>query len=251
MPPHGAAAVDAAALDAATSAGSSGAGGTIWLPQQPITASPPACSMSLQLRLMRRLEQTVTLFALLLQLALYSRSALQLTARQHLHQLALLVLRGACFASTVWPRSPTVWKRWRVLRIAALRLAIACVPSQRSAKVWTPGCCVTLWRGVLDGLLHAVPGLPHSSLAVLQSKYRRVMPCCWSASPLQASGAQFLTGSASSQARQWRHVPHAPGGVGLEIYAQSVASGCQPAVAVVVVGVLFVGLCPARACAFT
>lgn len=37
----------------------------------------------LQLRLMRKVEQAVTLFSLLLQLALYARTATALTARQH------------------------------------------------------------------------------------------------------------------------------------------------------------------------
>ncbi len=90
--------------------------------------------LPLHMRLMRRGEQAVTLFSLLLQLALYSRSVLALTARQHLHQLLLLVLRVVCLgAATLLPTK--AWLRWRVPLIAGLRLAIALVPSQRSARV--------------------------------------------------------------------------------------------------------------------
>lgn len=61
------------------------------------TAAPPGSEpVSPRLRLMRRVEQAVTLFSLLLQLALYRRSALTLTARQHAYQALLLALRGIC-----------------------------------------------------------------------------------------------------------------------------------------------------------
>lgn len=93
---------------------------------RPATAA--ADPLPLHMRLMRRGEQATTLFSMLLQLALYSRSAFTLTARQHLHQFALLLLRGVCLAAATL--LPT--KAWL---IAALRLSIALVPSQRSAQV--------------------------------------------------------------------------------------------------------------------
>lgn len=100
----------------------------------PGPATGAADSLPLHMRLMRRGEQATTLFSLLLQLALYSRSAFTLTAQQHLHQFALLLLRGVCLAAaTLLPTK--VWLRWRVPLIAALRLSIALVPSQRSAQV--------------------------------------------------------------------------------------------------------------------
>lgn len=101
------------------------------------SAAPPqrsAHQLPLHMRLMRRGEQAVTLFSLLLQLALYSRSVFSLTARQHLHQLVLLLLRAVCLAAaTLLPTK--AWLRWRVPLIAGLRLAIVLVPSQRSARV--------------------------------------------------------------------------------------------------------------------
>lgn len=57
---------------------------------------PSAAPMPLHLRLTRRMEQAVTLFSILLQLALYTRSATTLTLQQHMQQAMLLALRGVC-----------------------------------------------------------------------------------------------------------------------------------------------------------
>lgn len=113
------------------------------------SAAPPQRSahhLPLHMRLMRRGEQAVTLFSLLLQLALYSRSVFSLTARQHLHQLALLLLRGVCLAAaTLLPTK--AWLRWRVPLIAGLRLAIVLVPSQRTARVRRGGLSQCVQQG--------------------------------------------------------------------------------------------------------
>ncbi|KAL4448423.1 hypothetical protein ABPG75_005642 [Micractinium tetrahymenae] len=82
---------------------------------------------------MRRVEQAVILFSLLLQLALYRRAAFDLTAQQHFHQGLLLALRCIClWAFTCLPSR--AWLRYRVLLIASLRIAIATVPAQRTAQ---------------------------------------------------------------------------------------------------------------------
>ena len=125
-----AAAADPTAAGASTSAAGWAAGRTGRSPgDEPVAAAP---RVPLHWRLMRRTEQAVTLFSLMLQLTLYSRSALLLSLQQHLHQLALLSLRAAAlWAATCLPHA--AWLRLRVLIITFLRVAIAAVPSQRTA----------------------------------------------------------------------------------------------------------------------
>ena len=84
------------------------------------------------------LDQAVTLFSLLLQLALLFRSGARLSLLQLGHQGVLLALRGVCLAAATY-LPEDAWRRWRVVLIAALRLAIASVPSQRSAEA-SMGC---------------------------------------------------------------------------------------------------------------
>ena len=152
---------------------------------------PPAHPLPLHMRLMRRGEQATTLFSLLLQLLLYSRSAFTLTARQHLHQFALLLLRGVCLAAaTLLPTKASI--RWRVPLIATLRLSIALVPSQRSARVragrWLGGARLAFgWA--IDGRWLRTPGVAYfarsqsPSQTHPQAKRRRAMLCC-SSGPL-------------------------------------------------------------------
>ncbi len=74
--------------------------------------APQRQPVPLQLRLVRRGEQSVAAFSLLLQSALYLRSAAGLTPLQHLHQAALLLLRASAFAAfTFMPHE--AWLRWR------------------------------------------------------------------------------------------------------------------------------------------
>lgn len=74
--------------------------------------APQQQPVPLQLRLIRRGEQAVACFSLLLQAALYCRSAADLTPLQHLHQAALLLLRASAFAAfTLMPHG--TWLRWR------------------------------------------------------------------------------------------------------------------------------------------
>lgn len=54
----------------------------------------------------------MALFSLLLQTALYLRSAGGLTVQQHLHQAVLLLLRGSALAAFTLMRHDT-WLRWR------------------------------------------------------------------------------------------------------------------------------------------
>jgi hypothetical protein len=71
----------------------------------------PACA-PLRVRLTRRVEQAVTLFSLLQQLALYCHTAAGLSVKQHMHQAALVALRAACLAlATYLPHR--AWLKWR------------------------------------------------------------------------------------------------------------------------------------------
>ena len=108
--PLPAAAASPAALEAAPPPGATGPAGLApRLPLGPLATPPP---LPLFLRLARRGEQAVTLFSLLLQLALYLRSAMELTLRQHVHQLLLAGFRGAAWAAaTLLPTK--AWLKWR------------------------------------------------------------------------------------------------------------------------------------------
>lgn len=103
------------------------------------------------------LEQAVSLFSVLLQLALFARSGGRISLQQLGYQAALLVLRSVCLAAaTFLPERP--WRRWRVLLIGVLRCAIASVPTQRSAAASAglrvvqlpalPACLVARWGRV-------------------------------------------------------------------------------------------------------
>ena len=80
-------------------------------PPRPQRARSPACA-PLRLRLTRHVEQAVTLFSLLQQLALYCHTVRELSARQHMQQAALLALRAGCLAlATYLPHR--AWLKWR------------------------------------------------------------------------------------------------------------------------------------------
>jgi hypothetical protein len=75
-------------------------------------ASDTAACAPLRVRLTRRVEQAVTLFSLLQQLALYCHTAAGLSVKQTMHQAALVALRAACFAlATYLPQR--AWLKWR------------------------------------------------------------------------------------------------------------------------------------------
>lgn len=87
--------------------GQNGSGPTAGAEPLPRLPQQPAAQQH-RLQLMRRVEQAVTLFSLLLQLALYRRSALALTARQHAYQALLLALRAVC----LWACTCLDLRRW-------------------------------------------------------------------------------------------------------------------------------------------